>query len=83
MSLEKWLKSGKKEEQKIKKGKNLETQNSQSKIPFKKTESKSQFTKFILICTSTKCKYQKIIIKKALLDKDTICPKCKSKMKVK
>lgn len=86
MSLEKWLKQGKKEVQKIKNGKSLETQKSQSRIPSQEIESKTQFTKlikFILVCTSTKCKYQKIIMKKTLLDKDTICPKCKSKMKVK
>jgi len=59
----------------------------------KKTESKPKekkgtiglknLLKFDLVCPKTKCKYQKTIRKKELTDKDKICPRCKSIMKIK
>ncbi len=39
--------------------------------------------KFDLVCPKAKCKYQKTIRKKELTDKDKICPRCKSIMKIK
>jgi len=59
----------------------------------KKTESKPKeingtigpksLLKFYLVCPKAKCKYQKTIRKKELTDKDKICPRCKSIMKIK
>jgi len=49
----------------------------------KKAEKESiKLTKFILICSKPKCKYKKTIMKKALSEKDRICPRCKNDMKV-
>lgn len=88
--MEKWLKPQKKGEK---------SEEKQSKPEKKKDESntnstlkqKSEFTKpvaikvikFKLECPKSTCKYKKTIIKKSLADKDKICPRCKSKMKVK
>lgn len=49
----------------------------------KSKDTSKSLTKFNLICTKPKCKYQKIIMKRELLEKDKICPKCKSQMKIK
>jgi acetyl-CoA carboxylase beta subunit len=59
----------------------------------KKTESKPKekkgaigpknLLKFNLVCPKAKCKYQKTIRKKELTEKDKICPRCKSIMKIK
>ena len=40
-------------------------------------------TKYILVCPKKSCGYQKTLVKKQLIDKDKICPRCKGKMKVK
>ena len=82
MSLERWLKSEEKAKKtEVKKDKVVEKgSKTQSK---KGSTEKSAFNKYILICKKAKCKYQKIIMKKNISDKDKICPKCKSKMKAK
>jgi len=46
-------------------------------------EPSIKFTKFLFICPNAKCKYQKTIMKKKLIDKDKRCPRCKSEMKIK
>jgi hypothetical protein len=43
----------------------------------------SKLTKYKLTCTNSKCKYQKIIMKKQLTEMDKICPRCKKEMKIK
>ena len=84
MGLDKWIKPEEaKKKPKIKDG---------SKKP-KKTESKPKekkgaigpknLSKFNLVCPKAKCKYQKTIRKKELTDKDKVCPRCKSIMKIK
>ena len=84
MGLDKWIKTEEnKKKPKIK---------DDTKKP-KKTESKAKeikgtigpknLLKFYLVCPKAKCKYQKTIIKKELTDKDKVCPRCKSIMKIK
>ena len=53
--------------------------------PIKKKSDKNSknLTKYVLICSKLKCKYKKTIMKKELSEKDRICPRCKSEMKVK
>ncbi|MFX1501089.1 MAG: hypothetical protein ACFFDH_09020 [Promethearchaeota archaeon] len=86
MSLDKWLKS---EDEKKKQKKKKETINQKSENQIEHEQKKSidklvvQLTKYILISTNTKCKYQKRIMKKELTDKDLICPRCNKKMKPK
>ncbi|MFX0017421.1 MAG: hypothetical protein ACFFAK_09440 [Promethearchaeota archaeon] len=82
MSLERWLKPDEKAKKtEAKKDKAVEKgRRSQSE---KVSTEKSAFNKYVLVCSKAKCKYQKIIMKKNISDKDQICPKCKSKMKVK
>ncbi|MFX1364687.1 MAG: hypothetical protein ACFFCE_12940 [Promethearchaeota archaeon] len=83
MSLDKWLKS---EDEKKKQKKKKETidQKSENQIEQKQKSSIDKplihLTKYILICSNTKCKYQKRIMKKELTDKDLICPRCNKKM---
>ena len=82
MSLERWLKPDKKAKKiEVKKDKVVEKgSKTQSK---KDSTEKPAFNKYVLVCTKAKCKYQKIIMKKNISDKDKICPKCRSKMKAK
>jgi len=85
LSLERWLKPDEKARKtEVKKEKAVEKG---SKIQSKKVSDEklavSKFNKYVLVCTRAKCKYQKTIMKKNLSDKDKICPKCKSKMKIK
>ncbi len=42
-----------------------------------------KFTKYTLVCPKKSCGYQKTILKKQLIEKDKICPRCKSEMKIK
>ncbi|MHA1292879.1 MAG: hypothetical protein ACTSQJ_09455, partial [Promethearchaeota archaeon] len=46
-------------------------------------EKKKKLNKFTLICKKAKCKYQKTILKRQLLEEDKICPRCKGEMKIK
>jgi len=84
MGLDKWLQSEKGEKRKTKE---LTTVDSEKKeVKSKKRnigESQKKLSKFILICTNSKCKYQKVLMKKSLISKDKTCPRCKSQMKVK
>lgn len=82
MGLDKWIapekeKKKKKEESKI---------NSQGLSNFRKKERVKEtpiLTKHTLICPKAKCKYQKVIVKRILTEKDKVCPKCKGLMRIK
>ncbi|MFX1314923.1 MAG: hypothetical protein ACFE9T_03605 [Promethearchaeota archaeon] len=74
MGLDKWLKPEEEKKLKKKEKNDLTSQKIDEKI------SKKLF-KFELICSNKKCKYQKIIIKKVLTEKDKNCPRCSSLMK--
>ena len=76
MGLDKWLKP-EEEEKKLKQRekKDLTPQKTNEKI------SKKLF-KFELVCSNKKCKYQKIIMKKVLTEKDKYCSRCNALMKV-
>jgi hypothetical protein len=86
MGLDKWIKpedsekkSSKKEKSPVKKRgtkhKNISKRNLESSI--------SKLKKYTLICSSAKCKYQKTLLKKELIEKDKICPRCKKQLKIK
>jgi hypothetical protein len=83
MGLDKWLNSeeGVKKERKkpdeVKKKKSEGQQGPDLKSKMVKLE------KYTLNCPNSKCKYQKIVMKKELTDKDKICPRCDKEMKVK
>lgn len=84
MGLDKWIKL----EEEGKKPKKKGGEKKQAKDKFKPKEKESSdisknLIKHILICSKTNCKYQKILIKKELTNKDKICPKCRSPMKIK
>ena len=83
MGLDKWIKpegtekkSEKKEEEKSKKKPKAHP------IVKKGEKEPIKLKKFVLICSKAKCKYKKSIMKKELSEKDRICPRCKSEMKV-
>lgn len=87
MSLDKWLKKdereAKKEEKQVelkKKKQPKSTNEIKSYIP-KEEKTAILLKKYVLYCA--KCKYQKTLMKKKLVDKDLKCPKCKGKMKIK
>jgi len=85
MGLDKWLKpedannnSNKKRmaPEWVKKGRNDKEIN---KIVEKQS---TKVMKFTLICQNSKCKFQKIIVKKQLTEEDRTCPRCEKKMKI-
>jgi hypothetical protein len=85
VGLDKWLK-GEEAEKKPKskkptpsKAKKIGSTNKITKTPEK---SKFKLIKFNLICPNSKCKYQKTIMKKHLIEVDKICPRCKKEMKI-
>ncbi len=81
MGLDKWIKPEKKTEKKEEAGSRKKPKTQPIK---KKSEIQSKnLTKFVLICSKLKCKYKKTIMKKELSEKDRICPRCRSEMKVK
>ena len=88
MSLDKWIKSNKKEETKKKPQKKKETKRVQAEEK-KYQEEKNlepvaqKINKYQLKCSKKGCNYQKTIVKKKLDEKNKICPRCKSMMKVK
>jgi acetyl-CoA carboxylase beta subunit len=79
MSLDKWIKP----EERKKKPKKEESVKSKDMSTKKSKSSTGKLIKHLLICSKPKCKYHKTIIKKELTEKDLICPKCKSKMRIK
>ena len=85
MGLDKWIKPEKIKPKAIKKKEDGDSQNnSDSKSREKQIEEGLlKLTKFELICSKAKCKYKKTIVKKYLTEKDKICPRCKSEMKLK
>ena len=84
MGLDKWIKPEDTKKQKIKKKEEgYQSKDGPSKPKEKYKEKKSpKLTKFVLTCTKAKCKYKKTIVKKILTEKDKICPRCKSEMKL-
>ncbi len=83
MGLDKWIKP----EETVKKSEKKEDARSTRKPKTQPVEKKGEkepikLTKFVLICSKTKCKYKKTIVKKELLAKDRICPRCKNDMKI-
>lgn len=84
MGLDKWLESDKVKKKKVKESAEINTEKKESKEKeINTTRSKQLLSKFILICTNSKCKYQKVLMKRKLVYRDKICPKCKSEMKEK
>ncbi|MFX0041867.1 MAG: hypothetical protein ACFE8L_03045 [Candidatus Hodarchaeota archaeon] len=94
MGLDKWLKpdeEGKKIKKRAKEDKDLSLQKvskpkkEKNDITAHKSAERTikKLSKFELICTNRKCKYQKTIMKKLLTEKDKTCPRCSGIMKVK
>lgn len=93
MGLDKWLKP--EEEVKKKRREKKDEDNSLQRVSKPKKEKNDtnarksventikKLSKFELVCSNRKCKYQKIIMKKLLTEKDKTCPRCSGVMKVK
>ena len=86
MGLDKWLKP----EDSTKKKKTKESSPIKDKVTNSKHTSKkslesllSMLKKYTLICSNSKCKYQKTLMKKQLIEKDKICPRCNKELKIK
>ena len=85
MGLDKWIKS---ENGKAKTIKKKDEDISLKKSGLKSGEKRDdkeipKLKKYDLTCSSAKCKYKKTIVKRVLIEKDKICPKCKKIMKLK
>lgn len=84
MGLDKWIKPEELEKKAEKKEEVRGTKKPKTDPIKKKSDKNSKnLTKYVLICSKLKCKYKKTIMKKELSEKDRICPRCKSEMKVK
>jgi len=84
LGLDKWIKP--EDEEKKPKKKDEITKQVKSKAKPKvilSAKKPTSLSKIVLLCPKTSCKYQKILVKKELTEKDKTCPRCKSKMKVK
>ena len=85
MGLDKWIKPEDTKTKTIKKKDKSDPNKKSDSKPKDKQIDKviSKLTKFDLTCPNAKCKYKKTIVKKVLTEKDKICPRCKSEMKLK
>jgi hypothetical protein len=85
LGLDKWIKLEDTKTKTInKKDKDIAGKKSDSKPKDKEKDKElPKLSKYILICSNSKCKYKKTIVKKILTEKDRICPRCKKEMKVK
>ena len=81
MGLDKWIGSEEPKKKPKKSGTESKSKPKTSEDLDKNVDLKS--SKHHLICSKAKCKYQKVLMKKQLKPHDLICPRCKSKMKVK
>ena len=83
MGLDKWIKPEGTEKKSEKKEEVRSSRKPKAQPIGQKGEKEPlKLTKFFLSCSKTKCKYKKTIMKKELSEKDRICPRCKSEMKV-
>ena len=91
MSLDKWIKTEKKKDPPKSPRKEIKKEDLKIDLDLPKDDELNQqkpqesvkITKFLLTCTKKNCNYQRTLVKKKLSEKDQICRKCKSKMKVK
>ncbi|TXT58305.1 MAG: hypothetical protein BAJALOKI2v1_400037 [Promethearchaeota archaeon] len=89
MSLDKWIKGPEEEEEEEEEGVNGEKEQQEKDLKKsrsikkeQKRSSKTTLKKYFLKCPKKSCKYQKTLMKSNLTEKDKICPRCKSEMKV-
>jgi len=86
VGLDKWIKTDKE----VKKRKTEKQGADPSEPPEKTLKVKKKpegltlkLVKQTLTCPNAKCKYQRIIMKKQITEKDKICPRCSTEMKIK
>ena len=84
MGLDKWIQSDNDKKKEHKEPKvNISDRKEQKTNKKRPRESQKQLSKFTLICSNSKCKYQKVLMKRSLDSRDKICPKCKKEMRLK
>jgi hypothetical protein len=84
MGLDKWIQSDNDKKKEHKEPKvNISDRKEQKTNKKRPRESQKQLSKFTLICSNSKCKYQKVLMKRSLDRRDKICPKCKKEMRLK
>ncbi|MFX0030349.1 MAG: hypothetical protein ACFE8B_14145 [Candidatus Hermodarchaeota archaeon] len=83
MGLDKWLNSEKVVKKQTKKPTEVRKKKSERKEGPNLESKMLKLQKYTLNCPNSKCKYQKIVMKKELTDKDKICPRCNKEMKIK
>ena len=83
MGLDKWIKP---DEKKKKKENEKATQIKSSSVKMSTVKSeekpKLELKKYLLVCPKAKCKYQRTLVKKHITEKDRLCPRCKTEMKI-
>ena len=83
MGLDRWIKSEKiEDEEKGKKEPQIKDSSELAKGIKTVEKPTLKLKKYVLICPKAKCKYQKTIVKKNITDKEKICPRCNSNMKL-
>jgi len=83
LGLDRWIKSEKKvDEEKGKKEPQIKDSSDVAKDIKSNEKQDLKLKKYVLICPKAKCKYQKTIMKKIITEKEKICPRCKSNMKL-
>ncbi|MFX1273978.1 MAG: hypothetical protein ACFFBP_02255 [Promethearchaeota archaeon] len=84
MSLDKWIKTEKKNDDKRQNKKQAQVSNLTTIAKQDKNiePTSKLLKKFILNCIKKSCNYQKTVKKRILSDKDMICPRCEGKMEV-
>ncbi|MBN1214108.1 MAG: hypothetical protein JXA99_01575 [Candidatus Lokiarchaeota archaeon] len=78
MSLDKWVNSKQKKKEITKK-----VDNKKDLFESEDLKKKGNLKKYLLKCPKSNCNYQKTILKSTLSEKDIICSRCKSQMKIK
>ena len=89
MSLDKWIKKEEPEEEekevdKEEREKKLDSSKKPSEVStkLKNDAQKVELQKYIPKCSTSKCNYQRILVKRELTEQDRTCPRCKGKMNI-
>jgi len=86
VGLDKWLKpEDARKRSRDKRNSSIDGRERKSEIDGNKNLEKplKKLKKYMLACSNAKCKYQKIVMKNRLTEKDKVCPRCHKAMKIK
>jgi hypothetical protein len=83
LGLDRWIKPDeKKKKEETEKAPQIKNSSLKTKTVKSEEKPKLALKKYKLICPKAKCKYQRTLVKKRITEKDKLCPKCKTEMKI-